>query len=475
MTEAEHQDNKDASEGQISKKWSSGDIAGGAKKPNDEGGDPQAAASRFQEDTVIEGRDPSEDNLSSEDGEHESGKCSNDGSRAASGCDVDVDRHEFEISSIQTKIIVQQETTIARLAEEKMEAMTLVSQMRAQRNLLKTKLVDTRTDLLRAYSDNEMLRKTLANTHLETKKKEIEIATFQTRECWALVQKDTFEKRCGKQAAQITTMEGDLKTSKEELELSKDELQSSLTESKRLKKDLQDAQEKVKDLQASAESSESKKAEEVASINAKHEAEIIDMKKQLAFSNESIKALTKRMNSFEKAKGDEEEKKGKAQKQAKVLTCWSSKFVSSKRFQPSAILLILFAFLFLASTQFGMFLGGNHLDLAQSNNVSTLETERPFDYVMPTPSALEDSTPTSVFDEEATYSIEPGYFGDFSVPSFDIKDAAAAEDEEAQDSDADTDHDETPKVALTRTERIILLVAIPVTVTMVAKLCDRWS
>ncbi|KAG4441825.1 hypothetical protein IFR05_002689 [Cadophora sp. M221] len=182
---------------------------------------------------------------------------------------------------------------------------------------------------------------------------------------------------------------------------------------------------------------------------------------------------------MEKAKADEKsEKEGKKKKTNKnknktnTSKSWSSKFVSSKIFLASGILGMLFACLLLTNNRFGMFPGSNDLDFAQSNGLSIIETNCPFVYTMPTTTALGNPTLTSVITKETTCSIEPGYFGDFSPLGIEINEDEVAEDNESEDTGSDDE--EAAKMSLTKFERVILYVAIPVTITILAKFCDRW-
>ncbi|KAG4441826.1 hypothetical protein IFR05_002690 [Cadophora sp. M221] len=240
----EDEDNEDGSESLIGEKTSSGDKTRRDHQSSSGDRNPRSAADYFEEKAVAEGGDPSDgDSCSGSSGE-ESDEDSDNGadgdsesdSKEVAGDDVDEDRHGFEISRIQTKIIVQLEATIARLEQEKQEAMDPASRMGAQQGRLTRKLADGEADLTQAHRINIILRKTLENTDLVIQNKDVDIASLQTRERLALVLKDDAEKRCVKQAKRITAIEEELDTSNREFELSRDEGQQSQAEADRTKK-----------------------------------------------------------------------------------------------------------------------------------------------------------------------------------------------------------------------------------------------
>lgn len=409
-------------------------------------------------------------------------------------------RHEAEIRSIQTKVIVQQEGTIARLEEEKSVLLARADRLESQNDGLKEELVGLGGKVYSAQGAAKKLQNIIRAANATIDRQDVAITDLESKNRWALVQKGLAETEVANQIERIDTLESELKEaegklstcqinsaayvdhistlekslthSEDNLSENKNELspaQAEIVRLSSLEKQLADARNEIEQLKGDAFSTQASHEAEIRSINAKHESAKIELKKELSVATENNFVLNDRLAQIEKEKQAEEA----ARIEIKTARVWSWKFLSSKAFLAPMLALILSAMFFAANNHLGYWSGRADLDFSH-NNISTIETECKFVYIEPCSTVLQIPSFTSILAQETTCPVEPGYFGDY-IP-MDLNSDGPMPEEERRDSEgnAGEDDDEHPQTGFTLTEKAIIAVVIPVTIVVVARVYHSW-
>ncbi|CZS97139.1 uncharacterized protein RAG0_06278 [Rhynchosporium agropyri] len=225
-----------------------------------------------------------------------------------------------------------------------------------------------------------------------------------------------------------------------------------------LKGELEEGQKKIFDLESLVKSNESK-----------HVSQVQDLKNELKTVNRNFSLMSKRMDELERAKKNEEEARENFPT-PKVSSFWSSKFVSSKRFQVPGLTILLLVMLYFALSKFGS-ASNRAVNFVEQTNISTIVTEYPFVYVIPSPSAIEEPTPVGIIAEEATCVTESEYPDGLNTVNLDLNGIPTARD---HGRDGSAESEEIPRSKPWTRGQKVFLRAIPVAVLVTGAWYMGW-
>ncbi|CZT51171.1 uncharacterized protein RSE6_12280 [Rhynchosporium secalis] len=469
-----------------------------------------------------------------QEGESESSSMDEVDKKASENGDVDMDKFEaqlLEVSNTRTEISAVQEYDNISLLEKLAFKDEELKQIRNSSAILGNNLKQFQdniealsSDLKQAHENNSILSDELkqaqdntADLQEDVFKADAKILSLEDQNNTAenelrttIDEKNEVELTCVTHVESIATLRGHVEHFKKNLHQCQEHLQNSRAEAESLlpmREEVSDAQNRISELKLLVESTKSSHKVEVQDLKlelqafqaeveyltplkgeleeaqkkifeleslvisneSKHESEVQELKNELKTVIRNFSLMSKRMDELERVKKDEE----KAREHVptpKVSSFWSSKFVSSKRFQVPGLTILLLIMLYFALSNFGS-ASNRAVNFVEQTNISTIVTESPFVYVIPSPSTIEDPTPVWIIAEEATCVTESEYPDALNTVNLDLNGIPTARDH-GRDGSAESEEILRSK-PWTRGQKVFLR-AIPVAVVVTGAWYMGW-